>query len=186
MLRDLTDDRRSRFERQVLPHLDAAYRFARWLTRSPDDAQDIVQDAILRAYRGYDALRGSDAKSWLLTIVRNCHATSVRQQQRRATAPLPEDHEAQVESTTMAAIPDPESASILRDERRTLQRLMANLPDDYREVLVLREIEDMNYRDIATVTNVPIGTVMSRLARARAALKKHWMRDIEEASRAVP
>jgi RNA polymerase sigma-70 factor (ECF subfamily) len=180
------DDRRRRFERQVLPHLDAAYRFARWLARSPDDAQDIVQDAMLRAYRGYDALRGSDAKSWLLTIVRNCHSTSLRQQQRRAAVPLPEDHDAQEELTGAAAVPDPESASIVRDERRTLQRLMANLPDDYREVLVLREVEDMNYRDIAAVTNVPIGTVMSRLARARAALKKRWLRDIEETSRAVP
>jgi RNA polymerase sigma-70 factor (ECF subfamily) len=180
------DDRRSRFERQVLPHLDAAYRFARWLARSPDDAQDIVQDAVLRAYRGYDALRGTDAKSWLLTIVRNCHSTSLKQQQRRAAAPLPDDRDAQEELTAMASVPDPETASIHRDERRALQRLMANLPDDYREVLVLREVEDMNYRDIAAVTNVPIGTVMSRLARARAALKKHWLRDIEENSRAVP
>ncbi len=170
----------------MLPHLDAAYRFARWLARSPDDAQDIVQDAMLRAYRGYDALRGTDAKSWLLSIVRNCHSTSLKQQQRRAAAPLPDDHDAQEGLTVMASVPDPETASIHRDERRTLQRLMANLPDDYREVLVLREVEDMNYRDIAAVTNVPIGTVMSRLARARAALKKHWLRDIEENSRAVP
>ena len=180
------DDRRSRFERQVLPHLDAAYRFARWLARSPHDADDVVQDAILRAYRGYDALRGSDAKTWLMAIVRNCHSTALRQQQRRGYVPLPEDNDAQDEQSMIAPAPNPESASILRDERRTLQRLMANLPDDYREVLVLREIEDMHYREIATVMNVPIGTVMSRLARARAALKKQWLRDIEEQSRAVP
>jgi RNA polymerase sigma-70 factor (ECF subfamily) len=77
------DERRGRFEGQVLPHLDAAYRFARWLTRSPQDAEDIVQEAILRAYRGFDALRGANAKAWLLTIVRNCHATALKQQQRR-------------------------------------------------------------------------------------------------------
>ena len=87
------DDRRRRFEARVLPHLDAAYRFARWLARSPDDADDVVQEAILRAYRGFDALRGSDVKAWLLTIVRNCHSTSLNQQQRRAHVPLPEEHD---------------------------------------------------------------------------------------------
>jgi RNA polymerase sigma-70 factor (ECF subfamily) len=180
------DDRRRRFELQVLPHLDAAYRFARWLAHSPHDADDAVQDAILRAYRGFDALRGTDAKTWLLTIVRNCHSTAVRQRQRRAFAPLPEEHDPQDGHTLIAATPNPEDALIHRDEQRTLQRLMANLPDDYREVLVLREIEDMHYREIAMVMNVPIGTVMSRLARARAALKKHWLRHIEEESHAVP
>src|ERR1700756_5953544 len=85
------DDRRRRFETQVLPHLDTAYRFARWLARSPDDADDVVQEAILRAYRGFDALRGSDVKAWLLTIVRNCHLTAVKQQQRRVFVPLPEE-----------------------------------------------------------------------------------------------
>jgi len=180
------DDKRSRFERQVLPHLDAAYRFARWLARSPNDADDVVQDAILRAYRGYDALRGSDARTWLMTIVRNCHLTAVKQQQRHATVPLPEGDDAQGDLNMTAAESEPEGASITRDERRTLVRLMAALPDDYREVLVLREIEDMNYREIAAVMNVPIGTVMSRLARARAALKKQWLRDTEGESRAVP
>ena len=77
------DDRRRRFEVQVMPHLDAAYRFARWLARSPDDADDVVQEAILRAFRGFDGLRGSDVKAWLLRIVRNCHLTALQQQQRR-------------------------------------------------------------------------------------------------------
>ncbi len=87
------DDKRARFEGQVLPHLDAAYRFARWLCR-PGEADDVVQDAMLRAYRGFDALRGSDAKAWLLTIVRNCHLTAAKQQQRRAFVPLPEENDA--------------------------------------------------------------------------------------------
>jgi DNA-directed RNA polymerase specialized sigma24 family protein len=89
------DDNRGRFDAQVLPHLGAAYRFARWLSHTPGDADDVVQEAILRAFRGFDALRGSDVKAWLLAIVRNCHATSLKQQQRRAFVPLPEEHDAQ-------------------------------------------------------------------------------------------
>jgi RNA polymerase sigma-70 factor (ECF subfamily) len=173
------DDRRHRFEVLVLPHLDAAYRFARWLSRSPSDADDIVQEAILRAFRGFDALRGSDVKAWLLTIVRNCHLTAVKQQQRRGFVPLPEDSDAQDGQAMIAPTPGPESASIRRDEERTLDRLMSALPEEHREILVLREIEEMDYREIATVTNIPIGTVMSRLARARAALKARWLHEAE-------
>src|ERR1700687_6122941 len=168
------DDRRHRFEALVLPHLDAAYRFARWLSRSPGDADDIAQEAILRAFRGFDALRGSDVKAWLLTIVRNCHLTAVKQEQRRAFVPLPEEQDTQDGPAMIATTPDPESSSIRRDEGRTLDRLMSSLPEEHREVLVLREIEEMDYREIASVTNVPIGTVMSRLARGRAAVKGRW------------
>jgi RNA polymerase sigma factor (sigma-70 family) len=180
------DDRRRRFEAQVLPHLDAAYRFARWLARSPNDADDVVQEAILRAYRGFDALRGSDVKAWLLTIVRNCHSSSLKQQQRRAQVPLPEEHDTQDGHILIATTPDPESASIRRDEEQTLERLIAGLPEDYREVLVLRELEDMRYREIAAVTNLPMGTVMSRLARARSALKEHWLLQANGDPHAVP
>ncbi|MFZ0008088.1 MAG: sigma-70 family RNA polymerase sigma factor [Steroidobacteraceae bacterium] len=180
------DERRHRFEAQVLPHLDAAYRFARWLARSPADADDVVQEAMLRAYRGFDALRGSDAKAWLLTIVRNCHSTSLKQQQRRAQVPLPEEDDAQDGHALLATTPDPESASIRRDEEHTLERLIAGLPDDHREVLVLREIEDMRYREIAAVTNLPMGTVMSRLARARSVLKEHWLLQAKGEPHAVP
>jgi len=173
------DDRRRRFEVLVLPHLDAAYRFARWLARSPGDADDLVQEAILRAFRGFDALRGSEVKAWLLTIVRNCHFTAVKQQQRRGFVPLPEEHDGQDGHAMIATTPDPESSSIRRDEERTLERLMSGLAEEHREVLVLREIEEMDYREIAAVTNVPIGTVMSRLARARAALKGRWLQENE-------
>jgi RNA polymerase sigma factor (sigma-70 family) len=179
------DERRHRFEALVLPHLDAAYRFARWLSRSPSDADDLVQEAALRAFRGFDALRGSDVKAWLLTIVKNCHLTALRQQQRRAFVPLPEEHDVQDGEAMIATTPDPESASVRRDERRMLQRLMSALPEEHREVLVLREIEEMDYREIATVTNVPIGTVMSRLARARAALKAVWLKEAEGEMHAV-
>ena len=179
------DDSRQRFERLVLPHLDAAYRFARWLSRSPGDADDVVQDAILRAFRGFDALRGSDVKAWLLTIVRNCHLTALKQQQRRAFVPLPEEHDAEDGRALVATTPGPESTSMRRDEQRTLDRLMSALPEEHREVLVLREIEELDYREIAAVTNVPIGTVMSRLARARAALKARWLQDTEREPHAV-
>ena len=179
------DERRHRFEALVLPHLDAAYRFARWLSRSPGDADDVVQEAVLRAFRGFDALRGSDVKAWLLTIVRNCHFTAVKQQRRRAFVPLPEEHDVQDGEAMIATTPDPESTSVRGDEKRTLDRLMSALPEEHREVLVLREIEEMDYREIATVTNVPIGTVMSRLARARAALKARWLKEAEGEPHAV-
>jgi RNA polymerase sigma factor (sigma-70 family) len=181
------DDRRRRFEAQVLPYLDAAYRFARWLARSPADAEDVVQEAMLRAYRGFDALRGSDVKAWLLTIVRNCHSTALRQQhQRGVLVPLPEEHETDAVPALVASGLEPESESIRRDEQLTLERLIAALPQEYREVLVLREIEELSYREIAEATQVPIGTVMSRLARARLALKKQWSGQLEGFSRAVP
>jgi RNA polymerase sigma-70 factor (ECF subfamily) len=179
------DERRRRFETVVMPHLDAAYRFARWLSRSPADADDIVQDAILRAYRGFDAFRGSDVKAWLLTIVKNCHLTALKQQQRRGFVPLPEEHDAQDGEAMIATTPDPESASIHRDEARTVDRLLSGLPEEHREVLVLREIEEMDYREIAAVTNIPIGTVMSRLARARAALKARWANEAGGKTHAV-
>jgi RNA polymerase sigma factor (sigma-70 family) len=180
------DERRQRFEAQVLPHLDAAYRFARRLAQSPEVAEDVVQDAILRAYRGFDALRGSDAKAWLLAIVRNCHSTALKQHLRRAQVPLPEEHDSPDGDALIATTSDPESDSILQDEERTLERLLAGLPEDYREILILREVEDMDYRQIAAIVNVPLGTVMSRLARARAALRKHWLQQVEGAPRGLP
>jgi RNA polymerase sigma factor (sigma-70 family) len=164
-----------RFEAQVMPHLDAAYRFARWLARSSADADDIVQEAMLRAYRGFDGLRASDMKGWLLTIVRNCHATGYRQAQRRATVALPEESDAQDGYAMVATEPDPERAAIVQDDERTFEQLMERLSQEHREVLALREVEEMSYREIAALTRLPIGTVMSRLARARAALKELWL-----------
>src|SRR5438552_1621010 len=179
------DDKRERFEAQVMPHLDAAYRFARWLSRSPADADDVVQEAYLRAFRGFDRLRGSDVKAWLLTIVRNCHASAHRQQQRRAAVALPGEDDEPAGSALPAPGPDPESASIGADEQRTLERLIAALPDEHREVLLLREMEEMSYREIAAVTGLPIGTVMSRLARARAGLRGRWLAETAGEARAV-
>ncbi len=161
----------------MLQHLDAAYRYARWLCRSAHDAEDVLQEASLRAYRSFEDLRGANAKAWLLTIVRNCHLTASRQRQRHNLLPLP-DETGELGDELAAPTPGPEAAAMERDARRTLQRLLAALPEDQREVLVLREVEDMDYREIASVTGLPIGTVMSRLARARAALRRRWLQQL--------
>ncbi|HEX3912271.1 MAG TPA: sigma-70 family RNA polymerase sigma factor [Steroidobacteraceae bacterium] len=178
------DDKRARFEGQVMPHLDAAYRFARWLCRS-GEAEDVVQEAILRAFRGFESLRSGDAKAWLLTIVRNCHLTAASQLKRRAFVPLPEENDADDGHAMIASNADPLSDSILSDQKQVLDRLVASLPEEHRVVLLLREVEEMDYAQIAAVTNVPIGTVMSRLARSRAALKVKWLQEVEGEPRAV-
>jgi RNA polymerase sigma factor (sigma-70 family) len=179
------DELRSRFEAQVLPHLDAAYRFARWLAYSPADAEDVAQEAILRAFRSFDSLRGSDVKSWLLVIVKNCHFTAARQRQRGDAVPLPEENDVKDGAAMVSQMPDPERAALLRDEGRTLERLLSSLPEEQRTVLWLREIEELDYAQIAAVISAPIGTVMSRLARSRAALKAKWLEEAEVSPRAV-
>jgi RNA polymerase sigma-70 factor (ECF subfamily) len=177
------DSDRARFEAEVLPYLDAAYRLARWLTKSPSDADDVVQDAVLRAFRGLASLRGSDAKAWLLAIVRNCYWTAARKQ--RGYVPLPDEgEESQALARGVAATP--ESEALQAEAGRMLDELIAGLRVEYREVLALRELEDMSYREIAAVTGLPVGTVMSRLARARAALKTRWLTEGQGASRESP
>ena len=165
----------------MLPHLDAAHNLARWLARPPADADDIVQEAILRAYRSFDGFRGDDAKPWLLAIIRNCFFTAAGQVRQRRTVPFPEGTEADHDAAFIDDAPDPERASIGADQGRKLDQVVASLPQEFREVIILREIEDLSYRDIAQVTGTPIGTVMSRLARARALLKENWLRDVEGA-----
>jgi RNA polymerase sigma factor (sigma-70 family) len=168
-------DRRRRFEAQALPHLDAAYNLARWLARPPLDADDIVQDAILRAYRAFDSVRGEDVKPWLLTIVRNCFLTAAGQTKNRQNVPLPADNEISLaDQSLIVGDPDPETMVIQSQTRRQLNDLLAALPHDFREVLVLRELENLSYSEIAQVAGIPIGTVMSRLARARALMKENW------------
>jgi RNA polymerase sigma-70 factor (ECF subfamily) len=158
------DDRRRRFEAQALPHLDAAYNLARWLSRSPADADDIVQDAMLRAFRAFDGFRGGDAKAWILTIVRNCWRSAGTASKRRGHTSL--------DGHNLVAEDDPEATAIQTGARRKLDALVADLPEEFREVLILREMEDLSYREIAEITATPIGTVMSRLARARAILRE--------------
>lgn len=165
------DDRRRSFEAQALPHLDAAYNLAQWLSRSPVDADDIVQEAMLRAYRAFDGFRGDNIKPWLFAIVRNCWRNNVSDTRRRGHTPLPEEEA----KPLVAEGPDPEAEALRVSEARRLDAAISLLPSEFREVLVLREMEDMSYREIAEATSVPIGTVMSRLARARAMLKEKWL-----------
>jgi RNA polymerase sigma factor (sigma-70 family) len=174
-------ERRARFDTEVLPHLDAAYRFARWLAGA--EADDVVQEAMLRAFRGIDGWRGGDVKAWLFAIVRNCHLSARAQQQRRGLVPLTQAQDQG--DALVSSAPGPEAISMHRDESRRWQRLLEGLAPEHREVLVLRELEELGYREIADVVEVPIGTVMSRLARARALLRERWLCESEERCDAV-
>ena len=161
------DDKRRRFEALAMPHLDAAYNLARWLTRGSQEADDIVQEAILRAFRSFDGFRGDAVKPWLLAIVRNCHRDILRQRKRHAVTSLEEEGEIPI----AAEGPNPEGVAIQTGDSRLLDKAIAALPEEFREVVILRELEEMSYREIAAATGTPIGTVMSRLARGRALLK---------------
>ncbi len=163
--RETLSDRKRRFEGTVLPHLDAAYNLARWLTRNDHDAQDVVQEAVLRAYRFFDGLRG-EARPWLLSIVRNSCMTWM---QINRPADLAGFDDRVVELVAVEA-DTPESLALRNFDRRRLNEAIAALPAPFREVLVLREMEDLAYKDIARIADVPIGTVMSRLSRARRLL----------------
>ena len=161
----MQDDGQARFAACVLPHLDAAYNLARWLVRDAHDAQDVVQDALVRALRHFDGFRGGDARPWLLAIVRNAAFSWLRERRPDEVA-LPDD---ELDTALAAAAPaaNPESLAMRRAERREIDEAIVALPIALREALVLRELEELSYREIARITGVPIGTVMSRLSRAR-------------------
>lgn len=163
--------RSRRFQALALPHLDAAYNLARWLSRNPGDAEDIVQDAFLRAFRFFDTFRGDEARPWLLAIVRRVWYDEWR---RRAgaqeVAPFDELRDDVAPEGWDTGGVDPETLAIRAESSRHVHEALQRLPVEYREVLVLRELEELEYREIATVIDVPMGTVMSRLARARKRL----------------
>lgn len=161
-----------RFENIVLPHLDAAYNFARWLVRNDAAAQDIVQESCLRALKGLPRFRGGNARAWLLTIVRHESYDWMKGQGRPAVSLDDEDHMPMADSLALAHHDTPEAALGRLQDGRALNAALAALPEGYREVLVLKELEEMSYREIADVTGIPIGTVMSRLSRGRALLKE--------------
>jgi RNA polymerase sigma-70 factor (ECF subfamily) len=161
------------FEQAVLPHLNAAYNLARWLTRNPHDAEDVVQEAYLRAVRYYRGFSGGDGKAWLLSIVRHTCFTWLRKNRPAELAPLEEETMSAAEDE--AAPADPETLAVAARDRALLNRLIQALPPEFREVIVLRELEDLSYREIAAITAVPVGTVMSRLNRARARLRRAWL-----------
>ena len=156
------------FENAVLPHLDAAYNLARWLTRNDADAEDVVQEAYLRAFRFFGGFHGEDGRAWLLGIVRNTTYTWM-QRNRSTELNMPLDDEPlEVKSNDL----NPEELLLQKGDARMLRQAVEELPLEFREVLVLRELDEMSYKQIATVADLPIGTVMSRLARARKRLQQ--------------
>jgi RNA polymerase sigma-70 factor (ECF subfamily) len=155
------------FEEIILPHLKAAYNLARWLTRNEHDAQDVVQEAYLRAFRFFDSYRGGDGKSWLLEVVRNTCFTLHRREKRNVSVVFDE-----ATHTPSVNPPNAEESLVEADKRTFLQNCIEGLPEAFREVLVMRELEEMSYRQIADVAGLPPGTVMSRLSRARKRLEE--------------
>ena len=166
-------NKRTRFAAQALPHLDAAFNLARWLARDAQVADDVVQEAFLRAFDSFDGLRGDNAKPWLLAIVRNTCFTWLARN-RAGAGQVSYDEE-------MHALPDPEAdperLALRAEDKRRVDDAIAQLPLEFREAIVLRELEDLSYKEIAIVLAIPIGTVMSRLARGRQLLTRALMAD---------
>jgi RNA polymerase sigma-70 factor (ECF subfamily) len=156
------------FEQAVLPHLDAAYNLARWLMRNEQDAQDVAQEAYLRAFRFFPGFRGGDARAWLLKIVRNTCYTWLH-----ANRPLQDAAEFDENLFPPdSCSPNPEEVVLQNDSNTLVRKAMEKLPPNYREVLILRELEGMSYKEIADITGMPAGTVMSSLSRARGRLRQ--------------
>jgi RNA polymerase sigma-70 factor, ECF subfamily len=168
-------DERSAFDEVFLPHLPEAYRLAQWLAGNASDAEDIVQEAALRAFRGIKGFGAVNARAWSLTIVRNTAFSWLTKNRPKTVSYIDDLNTAEQQSLEQqglhgAKVETPEEVTLLKADAEQLQNALARLPAQFREVIVLREINQMNYRDIAEITNVPIGTVMSRLSRARQLL----------------
>ena len=169
-------DKARRFREAALPHLDALYTVARYITRSAADAEDAVQECYLRAFRHFDGLRGNDIKPWLMAILRNvCRAEFARRSNVVVMEPKMDevDHRAPLWQEEQES---PEGGIVRRQNGETVRALLKALPEQFREVVVLRDIEDLSYREIAQAVDAPIGTVMSRLARGRGMLRAAWRR----------
>jgi len=155
------------FEEAVLPHLNAAYNLAHWLTRNDTDAEDVVQEAYLRAFKFFGGFHGGDGRAWLLAIVRNaCYTWMQHNRTPELTIPL-DDELHEIESKDL----NPEALLLQSADTQMVRQALEELPVEFREVLVLRELEEMSYREIASITDLPLGTVMSRLARGRKRLQ---------------
>jgi RNA polymerase sigma-70 factor (ECF subfamily) len=163
-----SSEKMARFEAVVLPHLDSAYNLARWMTRNATDAEDIAQEAMLRAFRFFDGFRGEDGRVWLMTIVRNTYLTWVhRQMPQQNSTEFDERLHTDIETTLT-----PESQILRQATVEQVRTAIEHLAPEYREVILLRELEQMSYKEIAAVTQSPLGTVMSRLSRARSMLRQ--------------
>jgi len=169
-------DRARRFRDAALPHLDDVFTLARYLMRNPADAEDAVQECYLRALRHFDSYRGPAMKPWLLAIVRNvCNAEFARRGRQETPAEFADDGEAEATPPIwQEPQASPEAALLRQQDGDTIRRLVAALPQPFREAIVMREINDLSYHEIAEVAGVPVGTVMSRLARARSMLRSAW------------
>jgi RNA polymerase sigma-70 factor (ECF subfamily) len=162
------DEELARFERCILPHIDAAYNLARWLTRNAHDAEDVVQEACLRAHRFFGGFHGADGRAWLLAVVRNtCYTWLERNRPREPLTPFDETKHSRADPAA-----SPQGLALRSEDREQLHRAIEDLPPEYREVIVLRELEGLSYKQIAGIAGVPLGTVMSRLARARERLQR--------------
>jgi RNA polymerase sigma factor (sigma-70 family) len=154
-----------RFEQIALPHLPAAYNLARWLVRNDQDAEDVVQEAYLRAFKFFDGYRGGESRTWLLTIVRNtCYSWLQRNRSRELTDSI---DETEIEASDFT---NPELRLVQDADAEMVRAALAELPLEFREVTVMRELEELSYKEIAMIADLPIGTVMSRLARGRKRL----------------
>lgn len=164
------------FEEQISPHFKSAYNLAKWLTRSHEDAEDIVQEAFLRAFSAFESFRGENAKPWLLTIVRNTSMTWLRRNRSSAAAVAFEEGLAD----PIERSPDPEEGLLISCDREQVRQALEQLPLEFREAVILREMEGLSYKEISATIGVPIGTVMSRLSRGR-----DWLRRILSTPRSV-
>jgi RNA polymerase sigma-70 factor (ECF subfamily) len=167
----------ARFKRDIVPQLDAAYSFARYLSRNADAAEDIVQEAFLRAYRSFAGYRGGDARAWIFAIVRNCYRSWLIDRRRKARLEVDYHGEGGSEEFVSTIASDeitPEEMLVRKTEAQTVRLVLNAMPRPFCEILVLREIEEFSYHQISAVTGLPIGTVMSRLARARKAFGDAW------------
>ena len=153
------------FEETVLPHLDAAYNLARWLTHNEKDAEDVVQEACLRAIRHFSSFKGGDARPWLLAIVRNTFYTWIKHNRLPEAETIIDERHPEPRDTD-----DPETLLLRETDKQVVRSALLRLPAEFREVIILREFEELSYKQIADVVQIPCGTVMSRLARARRRL----------------
>jgi RNA polymerase sigma-70 factor (ECF subfamily) len=168
-------DKQARFDAVVMPHLDAAYNLARWLTGNEHDAQDVAQEACLRAFKFLDGFRGGNSRSWLLSIVRNTTYTWLQRNRKADHLTSLEEEDVEIEDT--AAVPD--LLLLKGDDQQWVRQALEELPPEFREVMILRELEELSYKEIAHIIQAPIGTVMSRLARARKQLEQHLARTLQ-------
>jgi RNA polymerase sigma-70 factor (ECF subfamily) len=180
-----TERDHARFESLAMPHLNAAYNLARWLTHNDHDAEDVVHESVIRAMRYIESFRGDSARAWLLQIVRNTTFSWLRENRSADVVALDDSDDAWQQVAAPAA-EEPPALAMRNADRRQINDAIAALPVVYREALVLRELEDLSYAEIARIADVPIGTVMSRLARARALMREALMSSARPALRSVP